>query len=73
MWGIKIQGLNTGENKYSSKTAPFFFEQLVDQLHEEEEFELLYKNIAADCPELMAVNLYVTGLIAFYAGQLTKD
>ena len=70
--GIKIQGLNTGESKYSSKTAPFFFEQLVDQLQEEEEFEILYKSIAADCPELMAVNLYVTGLIAFYAGQLTK-
>lgn len=70
---IKIQGLNSGEDKYSSKTAPFYFEQLVDQLDDEKDFALLYSRIAADCPELMAVNLYVTGLIIFYAGQLTKS
>ena len=70
---IKIQGLNAGEDKYSSKTAPFYFEQLVDQLDDEKDFRKLYSAIAADCPELMAVNLYVTGLIIFYAGQLTKS
>ena len=69
---IKIQGLNAGEDKYTQKTAPFYFEQLVDQLDDEKDFRRLYSAIATECPELMAVNLYVTGLILYYAGQLTK-
>ena len=30
-----------------------------------------YQLVAADCNDMMSVNLYVTGLIMYYAGQLT--
>lgn len=66
---IKIQGLNTGENKYSENTAPYYFEQVVDRL-ENSDFDDFYRLIAAECKEMMSVNLYVTGLIMYYAGQL---
>jgi hypothetical protein len=67
---IKIEGLNSGPLKYNENTAPFFFEQLVDRL-QGQDFPDFYRLIAAECKELMSVNLYVTGLIMYYAGQLT--
>ena len=66
---ISIQGLNTGANKFSENTAPYYFEQVVDRL-DASDFETFYLLIAAECKEMMSVNLYVTGLIMFYAGQL---
>lgn len=66
---IKIQGLNAGENKFNENTAPYYFEQVVDRL-EIADFDDFYRLIAAECKEMMSVNLYVTGLIMYYAGQL---
>ncbi len=66
---ITIQGINKGENKYNPNTAPYYFEQLVDRL-DDADFNSFYQLLAGKCPELMCVNLYVTGLVMFYAGQL---
>ena len=66
---ISIQGLNNGSNKFSENTAPYYFEKVVDRL-EAADFETFYLLIAAECKEMMSINLYVTGLIMFYAGQL---
>ncbi|MFA7081512.1 MAG: hypothetical protein WC135_02760 [Bacteroidales bacterium] len=66
---ITIQGLNKGENKYTSNTAPYYFEQLVDRLDDNDLIHF-YQLLAGKCPELMCINLYVTGLIMYYAGQL---
>jgi hypothetical protein len=67
---FKIEGLNAGNNKYNENTAPYYFEQVVDRL-DAADFDDFYKLIAADCKEMMSVNLYVTGMIMYYAGQLT--
>lgn len=70
--GIKVEGINNGgANKYNEKTAPYYFEQLVDRL-EGNEFDQFYQVLASDCKEMFSVNLYVTGLIIYYAGQLAK-
>lgn len=66
---IFIQGLNVEPKKYSKDTAAYYFEQIVDRLNSAE-LEEFYTLLAAQCPELMSVNLYVTGLITYYAGQL---
>jgi hypothetical protein len=66
---IRIQGLNNGPLKYSENTAPFYYEQLIDRL-QGSDFQEFYRLIAAECKELMSVNLYITGLIMYYAGQL---
>jgi len=66
---IYIQGLNRGDDRFSANTAPYYFEQVVDRL-EATDFESFYLLIAAECKEMMSVNLYITGLIMFYAGQL---
>lgn len=66
---IKIQGLNAGDNKFNANTAPYYFEQVVDRL-ETADFDDFYRLIAAECKEMMSVNIYVTGLIMYYAGQL---
>lgn len=68
-YNIKIVGLNYGNNTYNSSTAPYFFDQIVNKLNDSQLGEL-YQNIAATCPKLMCVNLYVTGLLMFYAGQI---
>ncbi len=67
---IKIEGLNTLNNKFSENTAPYYFEQVVDRL-DPVDFDDFYRLLAAECKEMMSVNLYVTGLIMYYAGQLT--
>jgi hypothetical protein len=66
---IFIQGLNKGDNKFSENTAPYYFEQVVDRL-ENTDFDTFYLLIASECKEMMSINLYITGLIMFYAGQL---
>ena len=70
--GIKVEGINNGgANKFSSNTAPYYFEQLVDRL-EENEYDDFYRALGTQCKEMVAVNTYVTGLIVFYAGQIAK-
>ncbi|AWG24244.1 hypothetical protein [Flavobacterium kingsejongi] len=66
---ISIQGLNVQPDRYTSETAPYYFEQIVDRL-EEEDFPAFYQLLRAKCPEMMSINLYVTGLIMYYAGQI---
>lgn len=67
---IKIPGLNLGPDRYSPDTAAFYFEQLLDRLPANKLADL-YQMLNANCHQLMAVNLYVTGLVVYYAGQLT--
>ncbi len=69
-FGIRIPGLNVGPKGYNSDSASFYFEQVLDQVPVSG-LPTLYQLISSKCPNLMAVNLYVTGLIVFYAGQLT--
>lgn len=70
--GVKVEGINNGgANKFTENTAPYYFEQLVDRL-DESEFDDFYRKLGTECKEMVAVNLYVTGLIVFYAGQIAK-
>lgn len=68
---LRILGFNLGTETYTQETAPYFFEQVVDNLNTEQLADL-YHSISAHSPELFSVNLYVTGLIMYYAGQLTN-
>lgn len=68
-YNIKLIGFNDGTNRYSAETASYYYEQIVDRLNGEQLKEF-YRAIAAECPRLFAVDMYVTGLIMFYAGQL---
>jgi hypothetical protein len=62
-------GLNFGPNTYNDRTAPYFFDQIVNRLNETQ-LNTFYQSIAANCPQLMCVNMYVTGLLMYYAGQI---
>ncbi len=70
-FNIKLIGFNIGESRYSSSTAPYYYEQIVDILNNDQ-LKFFYNKIAELCPRLFAVNMYVTGLIMFYAGQLAR-
>lgn len=70
-YNIKLIGFNIGEKRYSASTAPYYYEQIVDILNNDQ-LKFFYKKIAELCPRLFAVNMYVTGLIMFYAGQLAR-
>ena len=69
--GIKLEGINKGDNKYTENTAPYYFEQLVDRLSDTE-FDEFYRLLGAKCKEMVSVNVYITGLIVYYAGQIAK-
>ncbi|MCM1297896.1 MAG: hypothetical protein NC311_20360, partial [Muribaculaceae bacterium] len=70
-FNLNIEGLNNQNSSFSSETAPYYFEQIVDRLTPEQ-LPVFYNKIITNCQELMCVNLYVTGLIIFYAGQLAS-
>lgn len=70
-YNIKILGFNMGPNTYSNDTAPYFYEQIVDHLNSDQLVDF-YRCVSAYAPELFSVNLYVTGLIMYYAGQLSN-
>ena len=67
--GISMRGFNEGSDRFSSDTAPYYFDQLVARL-DEQQLVGFYRQIGASCKELLAVNLYVTGLLAYYAGEM---
>jgi len=69
--GVTVEGINKGTDKYTENTAPYYFEQLVDRL-EGAEFDELYRLLGSKCKEMVSVNIYVTGLIVYYAGQLAR-
>lgn len=70
-YGWSIPGLNIGDNRYSPETASFYFDQVVDRM-DIKDLPAFYKKISTDCQGLMCANLFVTGLIMYYAGQVTK-
>lgn len=71
-FNLHIEGLSAGQNsRFTKDTAPFYFEQIVDRLKPAQLLDF-YRELVANCQELMCVNLYVTGMIMFYAGQITS-
>lgn len=70
-FGLRIQGLNLGANRYSPETASYYFEQMVDRL-DATQLPFFYKKISSDCSELLCADIYVTGLITYYAGLLAR-
>ena len=68
---IRIPGLNLGPHKYSPETASFLFDQVLDKVNEAQ-LQVLYKKLSSVCTNLMTANLYVTGLIVYYSGQIAN-
>ncbi len=66
---LKLLGFNDGPRLYSASTAPYYYEQVVDKLDTRQLAEF-YQILLTDCRPLFCVNMYVTGLITYYAGQL---
>lgn len=69
--GFKILGFNQGPKAYNASTASYFFDQIVNRL-QPEQLPDFYRKIAATCPKLLCVNMYVTGLLMYYAGQISR-
>ncbi len=68
--GLRLLGFNDGDAKlYSATTAPYYFEQVVDQL-DDKQLSGFYQTLLNKCPSLFCVNMYVTGLVTYYVGQL---
>lgn len=66
---IKMMGFNYGPERYDDSLAPYYFDQIVSRL-KDDQLVPFYKLIRANCPALMAMNLYVTGLLVYYAGEI---
>lgn len=68
---IKMLGLNYGPDSYDEQTAPYFFNQIVNRLRNDQ-LPSLYSKLNSNCSKLMCVNLYVTGLLMYYGGQIAR-
>ena len=66
-----LDGLNNWNPSSEPEKSPYYFDKIVDLLPNDLLPEF-YRKIHAHCPELFCVDLYVTGLIMFYAGQITR-
>lgn len=70
-FGLRIEGLNLGASRYCKDTAAYYFEQMVDRL-DATQLPYFYKKISTESSDLLCVDVYVTGLILYYAGLLTR-
>jgi len=61
-----------GIKNMNDNTVPFYYNQIVDRLNNQEELNLFYNKIAANCKPLMWLNLYLTGLSIFYGGMVAR-
>ena len=61
-----------GIKNMNDNTVPFYYNQIVDRLNSQEELNLFYNKIAANCKPLMWLNLYLTGLSIFYGGMVAR-
>lgn len=52
------------------KTAPFYFNAILDRL-KDEDFDGFYRALAQSSPEIFTIPAYVSGLLLYYSGQLT--
>jgi hypothetical protein len=61
----------SGAKNISKENFPYYFNSLVDKNN----FDLnnFYGNINIHCPALIWVNLYLTGVIMFYTGKISKQ
>ena len=61
----------SGAQNISKENFPYYFNSLVDKNN----FDLnnFYGNINIHCPALIWVNLYLTGVIMFYTGKISKQ
>ena len=65
------RSLDEWNPQQDNSKASYYFEKVVDGLAPEE-LPTFYRRVHSHCPELFSVDLYVTGLIMFYAGQITN-
>lgn len=61
----------TGAQNINRENFPYYFNSLVDKNNVD--LNNFYGNINIHCPELIWVNLYLTGVIMFYTGKISKQ
>lgn len=62
---------STDRNTYSR--APYYLNNVFDQLSGREEFSAFYDYMRSDIPTVFSLPAYITGLLSFYAGILLRE
>lgn len=57
----------------SYKRAPYYLNNIFDQLHEPIDFQKFYSYLHTDVPAVFALPAYVTGILVYYSGMLVKN
>ncbi len=71
--GFSFFGITNNAAALSDSTLPYYFNQIVDRLETQQDLDAFYVKIGTDAKPMMWVNLYLTGVIMFYAGQLARQ
>lgn len=55
------------------KRAPYYLNNIFDQLHNSVDFEKFYDYLHTEVPAIFALPAYVTGVLIYYSGKLVRN
>lgn len=68
---INVVGIDTMEQ--DPKRAPYYLNNIFDQLGSDRDFTKFYSYLQSDVPFVFALPAYITGALMAYAGMLTRN
>lgn len=68
---IRVEGI--GSMEADPKRAPYYLNNIFDQLHGDEDFKKFYTSLRSEVPFVFALPAYITGALLAYAGMLMRN
>ncbi len=73
--GLSVKGIHdiVSTDPEINGRAPYYLNNVFDQLKEEDDFLKFYRRLNADVRQVFALPAYVTGMLVFYCGMLVRN
>ena len=68
---INVEGI--GNMDKDPKMAPYYLNNIFDQLHGDEDFKKFYTSLRSEVPFVFTLPAYITGALMAYAGMLMRN
>ena len=68
---IRVEGI--GSMEADPKRAPYYLNNIFDQLHGDEDFKKFYTSLRSEVPFVFSLPAYITGALLAYAGMLMRN
>ena len=68
---INVEGIGSMES--DPKRAPYYLNNIFDQLHGDDDFKKFYTSLRSEVPFVFTLPAYITGALMAYAGMLMRN